>query len=68
MRTAKYVSDITVTDPDTNEPIEITVFKEEGGGMFAVDASFIEQCLGDENPAVQNPIQFDGFVRLVWPE
>lgn len=42
--TAIYVSDITVTDPQTQLPIELEVFKDpESGAMFAIDASFTEQ-------------------------
>jgi hypothetical protein len=36
-----FIKEITVIDPDTNLPVEISVYKEEAGGMFAVDSSFL---------------------------
>ena len=61
---AKYVTDITVTDPDTNLPVELAVFKDEvSGGMFAIDASFLESDTLDERGAISSP--FDENVILV---
>ena len=48
MTKAKYVQEITVTDPDTNAPVEIAIYKHENGGMFGVDSSYVEQE-ADEN-------------------
>lgn len=42
---AKFIKEIELTDPDTNLPVSIAVYKEEAGGMFAVDSSYIEQDL-----------------------
>lgn len=53
---AKYVEEITVTDPDTGGLVELDVFKHENGGMFAIDASFLDQCYeDDENPVIHDP-------------
>jgi hypothetical protein len=41
--TAKFVNEITVTDPDTNLPVELSVFKHSNGGMFAIDSSYYDQ-------------------------
>lgn len=41
MRTAKFVTVITVTDPDTNLPVELTIYKEDTGGMLGVDSSYL---------------------------
>ena len=49
--TAKYVMTITVVDPDSNMSVDIAIYKEEGGGMFGVDESYIEQ----EVDAVYSP-------------
>lgn len=38
---AKIVTEITVIDPDTNLPVEVTIIKENAGGMFGVDSSFL---------------------------
>jgi hypothetical protein len=46
--TAKFVTEIKVKDPDTNAPVEISLFKHENGGMFAVDSSYIVQVLPEE--------------------
>ncbi|MBJ7265519.1 hypothetical protein [Idiomarina abyssalis] len=38
---AKFVTDITVIDPDTGDDIELCVYKDENSGaMFAIDASY----------------------------
>jgi hypothetical protein len=40
---AVYVDDITVTDPDTQGDVDITIYKDSlSGGMFGVDASFVD--------------------------
>jgi len=55
---AKYVEEIVVTDPDTGGLVELDVFKHENGGMFAVDASYLDQCYeDDENPIIPDPLQ-----------
>ena len=60
MATAKFVEEITVIDPDTKLPVEIDVFKHENGGMFAMDASYLEQCFeDDESVIVPNPFHND---------
>ena len=54
MKKANYVTEITVTDPDTNAPVEVAIYKDvRSTGMFGVDASFL---LTEE--AVHEP--FDG--------
>lgn len=42
MRTAKFVNEISVIDPDTNGNVLLIIFKHENGGMFGIDASFFE--------------------------
>ena len=54
MKTAKFVKDIIVTDPDTNAPVDVAIYKDlESGGMFGIDTSFII-TLADDDP-VNNP-------------
>jgi hypothetical protein len=48
---AKFVNEITVVDPDTKGEVKMEVYKHEGGGMFAIDSSFIEQVLGQLDEA-----------------
>ena len=45
---AKFVTEIKVKDPDTNGTVEISLFKHENGGMFALDSSYIVQVLPEE--------------------
>lgn len=45
--TARQISVITVTDPDSHLPVEVAIYKDDSSGaMFGVDASFIEQEAG----------------------
>jgi hypothetical protein len=41
--TAKFVEEISVIDPDTGGKVFMEVYKHEGGGMFAVDTSFLTE-------------------------
>jgi len=62
MKKAKFVTEITVVDPDTNAPVEIAVYKHENGGIFAIDSSYIEQVLNEDEPV---PDVFnEGMVEL----
>ena len=45
-----WVTEVTVTDPNTGFPVELSVYKHENGGMFAVDSSYIEQVLEEDQP------------------
>lgn len=49
----RQVCQISVIDPDTQGEVAMTVFKDDGGGMWAVDSSFLEQC---EDEPVFNPM------------
>lgn len=56
MKKAKLVKEITVQDPDTKGEINLTVYKHENGGMFAMDSSFLDQCCDDDKyPVIQDP-------------
>lgn len=45
---AKFVKQVTVIDPDSKGEVELSVYKHENGGMFAIDSSFIEQTFDDD--------------------
>ena len=67
MKTAKFISEISVIDPDTNQPINISVYKHENGGIFAIDSSYIEQVLDDdfEDGIVSlDPLSFDEVTKI----
>lgn len=40
---AKFVRLIGDIDPDTGGHVEMAIYKHENGGMFAIDASYLEQ-------------------------
>ena len=57
----KFVSHITVTDPDSNLPVELEIRKMETGIMIGIDGSYLEQDIGqvfspyDENCLLEIP-------------
>lgn len=53
--TARFVTTVTVPDPDTGAPVELEVWKDPAsGGLLAVDASFLDQ-VADRIPNPFNP-------------
>lgn len=66
MNTAKFVKDVTVIDPDTLGEVEVTIFKHENGGMFGIDASYIEQELEEDNEITVDPFNVNESVLLIW--
>jgi hypothetical protein len=54
MRTAKFVMEIKVKDPDSKGKVEISIYKHENGGMFGIDSSFLEQ-FDEDSICVFNP-------------
>jgi hypothetical protein len=62
---AEYVKEVTVKDPDSKAPVEMTVFKHEGGGMFAIDSSYLDQCFDDDqDPRIPDPFNPEQYVTL----
>lgn len=60
---AHYITEVTVTDPDSNAPVEVAVYKDPvSGGMFAVDSSFL-LTLSDDDPVIE---PFNGREVLLW--
>lgn len=66
---AFYVNGIMETDPDTGNLVELTVYKHENGGMFALDSSWIlnEFDHDEDKCIVPNPFDLTGetFVELI---
>jgi hypothetical protein len=58
MNTAKFFKEIAVTDPDSDMPVEIDIFKhEQSGGIFGVDASYLDQNFdNDEDIIISDPL------------
>jgi hypothetical protein len=38
----RFVTETTVIDPDTLFPVEVSVYKTDGGGMVGIDSSFLQ--------------------------
>lgn len=58
---ATYVRDVSVTDPDSGLVVDLEVWKDpESGGMFAIDASFVDQV----NEVVVSPFNSQRRLHL----
>lgn len=55
---AKFVKEITVTDPDTGGKVKMEVYKHQGGGMFAMDSSYLEDVMDEDTESVCIPDPF----------
>lgn len=44
--TAKFITEISVIDPDSKGQVEVSIFKNEGGIMFGIDSSYLDQEVG----------------------
>lgn len=70
MTNAFFVETITVTDPDTNAPVEMEVYKDEAsGGLFAIDSSYLSQVVGSSDHAKDEiPSPFNKFkmIKLIY--
>ena len=65
MNTAKFVTEITVIDPDSKGEVQLAIFKHNHGGMFAMDASYIDQVLPDEGDCAI-PVPFSPFEKCIF--
>lgn len=61
--TAIHVQDITVTDPDSQAPVELSIYKDKcSSALFGIDASYLV-TLSDDDPVIE---PFNGHnVRLI---
>lgn len=63
LHTAIFVKEITVIDPDTKGEVEIAIYKHEGGGMFGVDSSFLDQVVNTDDfdrPIIPDLFSYNG--------
>jgi hypothetical protein len=66
MKKAKFVKEVTITDPDSNGLVIITVYKHENGGMLAMDSSYLDQCTDDDSyPVIRDPFESVGDLMLI---
>ena len=66
MNTAKFVKEVTIVDPDNMNEVEVSIFKHQNGGMFGLDASFIDQELEEGFEIAIDPFDTNSNVRLIW--
>ena len=72
---ANYIKDIVIQDPDTGGDVEVTIFKHEGGGIFGIDSSYIDQVAEEDargNPVINDPLadldENQHWLTLIWPD
>ena len=50
---ANYVTEVSVIDPDTKAPVEVSLYKDQvSGGIFGVDSSYLV-TLSNEDPVIE---------------
>jgi len=60
MKTAKFIKEITITDPNTKGDVQISVYKHENNGFFAIDSSYLDQCTDEDSyPVIPDPFAYD---------
>lgn len=65
METAKLVEKVIVSDLESKGLVEIVIFKHNNGGMFGIDASYLDQCFEDDKDLViQDPLNEEGQIIL----
>ena len=52
MKKAIWIDKVTVTDPETQLPVDIEIYKHKNGGMFGIDSSYLDQCFDDDEDIV----------------
>jgi len=63
MHTAHLVEEIRVKDPDSKSDVDLAIYKHEGGGMFAMDISFLDQVVNTDDfdrPIIPDPFSDSG--------
>jgi len=65
MKIAKFVKEISVIDSDNESIVQLSIYKHENGGMFAIDSSYLEQTFDDEEtPEIPDIFNENSNVRL----
>lgn len=55
----KFVTIVTVTDPDTNLPVEVEIRKLETGSMVGIDGSWLANDEGDTYSPYDRNVKLD---------
>jgi hypothetical protein len=59
MNKAFFVTEVKVIDPASKGEVELSVYKHQNGGMFAIDSSFLDQVARTDDfdrPIVPDPL------------
>jgi len=66
VNSAIFVKEVTVIDPDTKGEVNVSIFKhKQSGGMFGIDANFLESCFEEEETImITDPFNNASFVEL----
>jgi len=62
---AKFITTVYVVDPDFDGDVELSVFKHENGGIFAIDSSFLDQTLCDHEDKIPDPFNKGKLVKII---
>ena len=63
--TAKFITEISVLDPDSGGMIQLSVYKEnESDGMFAIDSSYIT-TFDDDDEIIVPSLFGNGKIKLI---
>jgi len=65
---AFFVKEVTVQDPDTGCDVTLEIYKHENGGMFAMDASYLENKEDEGNMVMNDPFKGELDVSIVLVE
>lgn len=66
MKEAKFIQEITITDPDSKAPVQVSIYKEiEGGGMFGIDSSYIQQVFDEDESIIIDSVFANGKIELI---
>jgi len=69
MNKANFVKEIVVIDPDSKGEVQLSIYKHENGGMFAIDSIFLDQVARTDDydrPIISDP--FNDFEDEVLEE
>jgi len=65
MSKARFFVEVTVIDPKSNLPVEVSMFKHQNGGIFGIDSSYITSVLCEEGtPSINDPLEPNDIVIL----
>ena len=60
----KYVTTVTVTDPDTGGDVQVEIRKMETGAMVGLDGSYLEQDVGNLWSPYDDPFISDTILEI----